>query len=146
VSVRRNGEKMYHSKFFTCLTLLLISALSFSHFACSVFCVSPAYAGDVQYVYDDLGCLSAVVDGTSGEAAIYQYDDDAVGNLLSIMRQPASTLSIFLGTSGRTRGPNSRHANFSMTCGRFYNLIRSHLQKIRRLRMKRRRIFLEALC
>jgi len=36
--------------------------------------------------------LIAVVDGTSGEAAIYQYD--AVGNLLGIVRQPASTVAI----------------------------------------------------
>jgi YD repeat-containing protein len=54
--------------------------------------VSEAYAADVQYVYDDLGRLSAVVNATSNEAAIYQYD--AVGNLLGITRQPASTLTI----------------------------------------------------
>jgi len=49
--------------------------------------VVPAYAGDVRYLYDDLGRLIAVVDETAGQTAIYQYD--AVGNLLSIVNQPA---------------------------------------------------------
>lgn len=39
----------------------------------STFCITAAYAGDVRYVYDDLGRLIAVVDQTTGEAAIYQY-------------------------------------------------------------------------
>jgi hypothetical protein len=46
----------------------------------------------VQYVYDDLGRLSAVVDSATNEAALYQYD--AVGNLLGIVRQPANALAI----------------------------------------------------
>ncbi|NOT56638.1 MAG: hypothetical protein HOP18_18730 [Deltaproteobacteria bacterium] len=58
----------------------------------SAIFVSEAYADDVQYVYDDLGRLSAVINATTNEAAIYQYD--AVGNLLGIVRQPASTLAI----------------------------------------------------
>lgn len=45
----------------------------------------------VQYVYDELGRLVAVVD-TSGAAAVYHYD--AVGNLLAITRQNAGVVSI----------------------------------------------------
>lgn len=41
-------------------------------------------AGDVNYVYDALGRLVAVID-PSGDTATYQYD--AVGNLLGITRQ-----------------------------------------------------------
>ena len=40
-------------------------------------------ADQAQYVYDDLGRLSQVIDG-SGNVATYTYD--AVGNLLSITR------------------------------------------------------------
>lgn len=50
-----------------------------------------ACAGAPQYVYDDAGRLIAVIDST-GDTAVYTYD--AVGNLLSITRQPSSTLSI----------------------------------------------------
>lgn len=62
-----------------------------SFLPCALF-VNTAHAGNVQYVYDDLGRLSAVVDSATNEAALYQYD--AVGNLLGIVRQPASTLAI----------------------------------------------------
>lgn len=41
-----------------------------------------AYAGDVKYVYDELGRLVQVIDVSSGNSATYHYD--AVGNLLSI--------------------------------------------------------------
>ncbi|HMH50633.1 MAG TPA: IPT/TIG domain-containing protein [Candidatus Acidoferrum sp.] len=53
---------------------------------------SPAHpqAGPVQYGYDRLGRLMAVVDG-NGNAAIYNYD--AVGNLLSIQRIDANPLA-----------------------------------------------------
>ena len=57
-----------------------------------MFFVTDAYAGDVRYLYDDLGRLIAVVDATAGQTAIYQYD--AVGNLLGIVNQPASTVSL----------------------------------------------------
>jgi hypothetical protein len=83
---------MYPSTVFLFLTLLITNVLFFPHSACSLFCLREAYAGDVQYVYDDLGRLSAVVNPTTNEAALYQYD--AVGNLLGIVRQPASTLAI----------------------------------------------------
>ncbi len=43
-------------------------------------------------MYDDFGRLLAVVDGTAGQAAIYQYD--AAGNLLGITNQAASVVSI----------------------------------------------------
>jgi len=42
-----------------------------------------AYADQAQYIYDDLGRLSQVIDG-QGNVATYTYD--AVGNLLSITR------------------------------------------------------------
>jgi YD repeat-containing protein len=45
----------------------------------------------VQYVYDELGRLVAVID-TSGASAVYSYD--AVGNLLSIVRRGSSDVSI----------------------------------------------------
>jgi len=44
---------------------------------------SQALADQAQYIYDDLGRLSQVIDG-QGNVATYQYD--AVGNLLSITR------------------------------------------------------------
>ncbi len=51
-----------------------------------------AYAGNITYVYDPLGRLVGVVDG-SGNAASYQYD--SAGNLLSISTTNASHVSIF---------------------------------------------------
>jgi YD repeat-containing protein len=45
----------------------------------------------VTYIYDALGRLVGVVDGT-GESAVYVYD--AVGNLLSIERDTSGTVSI----------------------------------------------------
>jgi YD repeat-containing protein len=59
-----------------------------------------AYAGAPHYVYDDAGRLLAVIDPTS-DTAVYTYD--AVGNLLSITRQPSSQLAIFNFTP--KRGP-----------------------------------------
>lgn len=60
------------------------------------FTHSSAYAGDLTYIYDDLGRLVATVDGGSsdplGGVALYAYD--AVGNVLSLTRQPTSQLSI----------------------------------------------------
>ena len=53
----------------------------------------------VQYVYDNAGRLIAVIDA-SGDSAVYHYD--AVGNILSIDRQAASTVSIItFGPPGR---------------------------------------------
>ena len=58
---------------------------------------SPLWAqsgASVQYIYDDLGRLTKVVD-PSGNVATYNYD--AVGNLLSITRSTSSpsALAIF---------------------------------------------------
>lgn len=57
---------------------------------CCVFLIAtlaalctPVYADQAQYIYDDLGCLSQMIDG-QGNVATYTYD--AVGNLLSITR------------------------------------------------------------
>ena len=58
-------------------------------------------AQSVQYVYDELGRLVAVI-APSGDAAAYSYD--AVGNLLAISRYTATTVSIveFTPNSGPT--------------------------------------------
>ncbi len=48
-----------------------------------VFVPTPSVADQAQYIYDDLGRLSQVIDG-QGNVATYTYD--AVGNLLSITR------------------------------------------------------------
>lgn len=52
----------------------------------------PSGAGDISYVYDNLGRLMAVIDPVT-DTAIYSYD--AVGNLLGITRQNSATLAIF---------------------------------------------------
>jgi uncharacterized protein (TIGR03437 family) len=61
-------------------------------------------AGAITYVYDRLGRLSAVV-ASDGNAAIYRYD--AVGNLLSIVRQGPGAVSItdFSPGSGSVGSP-----------------------------------------
>jgi YD repeat-containing protein len=58
-----------------------------------------AQSSPITYVYDPLGRLVGVVDGT-GESAVYVYD--AVGNLLSIERHSSATVSIiqFTPSSG----------------------------------------------
>jgi YD repeat-containing protein len=58
-----------------------------------------AQSSPVTYVYDSLGRLVGVVDGT-GASAVYNYD--AVGNLLSIERTTAGSVSIiqFSPTAG----------------------------------------------
>jgi YD repeat-containing protein len=65
-----------------------------------------AYAGNITYVYDPLGRLVGVIDG-SGNAAAYQYNN--VGNLLSISTTNSSRLSIF-GLS-----PNNGPTNMQVT-------------------------------
>ena len=55
-----------------CMFLIMLVGLS-----------APLYADQAQYIYDDLGRLSQVIDG-QGNVATYTYD--AVGNLLSITR------------------------------------------------------------
>ena len=52
-------------------------------FLATLFFMNPVVstADQAQYIYDDLGRLSQVIDG-QGNVATYQYD--AVGNLLSI--------------------------------------------------------------
>lgn len=60
-----------------------------------------AVADQAQYIYDDLGRLSQVIDG-QGNVATYTYD--AVGNLLSIMRNTggvgAPTITAFTPNTG----------------------------------------------
>jgi YD repeat-containing protein len=62
--------------------------------ACSLLAITfmaAVSAQTVRYIYDELGRLVAVID-PNGDAAIYNYD--AVGNLLSIVRQTAGTVAI----------------------------------------------------
>jgi YD repeat-containing protein len=90
--------------------------------------VSPLNAAaDVNYIYDALGRLVAVVDSASNEVAIYAYD--SVGNLLSITRQSGSDVAIIqfsplkgpVGTSVRIEGtgfsttPTSNAVTFNGT-------------------------------
>lgn len=60
-------------------------------------------ADQVQYIYDDLGRLSQVIDG-QGNVATYTYD--AVGNLLSITRNTggvgAPTITALTPNTGST--------------------------------------------
>jgi large repetitive protein len=60
----------------------LIQAFCFAAVV-ALLTVSSVLADQAQYIYDDLGRLSQVIDG-SGNVATYTYD--AVGNLLSITR------------------------------------------------------------
>lgn len=66
-----------------------------------VFSAGPAVADQAQYIYDDLGRLSQVIDG-QGNVATYTYD--AVGNLLSITRNTggvgAPTITAFTPNTG----------------------------------------------
>lgn len=66
-----------------------------------VFVPTPTIANQVQYIYDDLGWLSHVIDG-QGKVVTYQYD--VVGNQLSITRNTggvgAPTIAAFTPTTG----------------------------------------------
>jgi len=79
---------LWRSVLLFCLLWLLLAGVG-GRFC---FLVANVEAGAPSYVYDDLGRLIAVIDLTGGDTAIYQYD--AVGNLLGIIRQPASTVTI----------------------------------------------------
>jgi len=61
----------------------LSRAISVAVIMTLLFTFGTVCADQAQYVYDDLGRLSQVIDG-SGNVATYTYD--AVGNLLSITR------------------------------------------------------------
>lgn len=65
--------------------------------------MTPTASGSIRYVFDELDRLAAVIDA-NGDAAIYQYD--ATGNLLSIARGSATTVSIieFTPDSGAVGG------------------------------------------
>jgi len=55
--------------------------------------VSASADAAITYIYDELGRLRAVIDPSQTDGtAIYTYD--AVGNILSITRQPASQVAI----------------------------------------------------
>ena len=65
--------------------------LCFALIACCMSMPMLAQQATVRYIYDDLGRLVGVIE-QSGDAAMYTYD--AVGNLLSITRTSASSVSI----------------------------------------------------
>jgi YD repeat-containing protein len=67
---------------------------------------SSGQSSSVSYVYDELGRLVVVFDG-SGNAATYQYD--TVGNLLSITNSPASQFNVV------REGSNNGAPNSSLT-------------------------------
>lgn len=73
----------------------LVSSVAWTLPLCSLAPVA-AHAGDLTHIYDDLGRLTATIDPASsdplGGVAVYAYD--AVGNVLSLTRQPASQLSV----------------------------------------------------
>ena len=73
---------MRHRTAVRSLVILVVSLVSYADL---VSAQSPA----IQYAYDELGRLVAVVD-QQGNAAIYVYD--AVGNMLSIQRVDAAAL------------------------------------------------------
>jgi YD repeat-containing protein len=80
------------------ITVLGIFALG----AALLLGVPPVASADTaEYIYDDLGRLSQVIDG-SGNVATYNYD--AVGNLLSITRNTggvgAPTITAFTPNTG----------------------------------------------
>lgn len=78
-------NSMWHRVRHTVRTVALMLALSLTG-------LLPSGAGDISYVYDNLGRLMAVIDPAT-DTAIYSYD--AVGNLLGITRQNSATLAIF---------------------------------------------------
>lgn len=62
-----------------------------------VLLAAVALAGELSYVYDGLGRLTAVIDPAT-DTALYHYD--AVGNLTGITRQSSATLSVISVTPG----------------------------------------------
>ena len=77
-----------------------------------VFVATQAIADQAQYIYDDLGRLSQVID-RQGNDATYTYD--AVGNLLSITRDTggvgAPTITALTPNTGNAGAP----VNISIT-------------------------------
>jgi YD repeat-containing protein len=69
-----------------------------------------AQTAGVQYLYDELGRLIAVVDA-AGDTAVYHYD--AVGNVLSIDRHASSQVSVISFTPAS--GPVSATVTVSGT-------------------------------
>ena len=72
----------------------------------ALFAASAAPAATVQYVYDDLGRLVAVIDPT-GQTTTYTYD--AAGNLLSVSSGSSTQISVVAFT------PNHGKAGDSVT-------------------------------
>ena len=74
----------------TFLFAVLVSVFPLAGFM-NVAVPGSAHAADINYIYDELGRLRAVVDPNS-DTAVYNYD--AVGNLLSITRQASTLVSV----------------------------------------------------
>jgi YD repeat-containing protein len=60
----------------------------------------PGKADSVQYFYDPAGRLTTVVDPVNGSA---QYNYDAVGNILSVVRKPITDVVVAQVSPGRGR-------------------------------------------
>ena len=76
---------MKTSRFFSPLFCLISLMLA----AWLVLAPTGAVADQAQYIYDNLGRLSQVIDG-QGNVATYNYD--AIGNLLSLTRNTGGCL------------------------------------------------------
>ena len=74
----------------------------FIYFILILILPTRAYLEEAQYVYDDLGRLSAAID-SQGNAAIYTYD--AVGNLLSITRTDVAPTGVSITFFAPQIGP-----------------------------------------
>ncbi len=83
------------------ITVRRLPLICWALLATLVLVGTPATAA-ITYIYDELGRLRAVIDpAAAGGTASYSYD--AVGNILSITRQPASQVAIIEFTP--KRGP-----------------------------------------
>lgn len=95
----RRGEREHESvlSLGAMISMRAITNLVVSFLWAALLFISPSLvsADQAQYIYDDLGRLSQVIDGQDN-VATYQYDD--VGNLLSITRNTggvgASTITV----------------------------------------------------
>lgn len=74
---------------------VLVSAVAFWFAGCAA-----GRADNAQYYYDPAGRLTVVVDPTNGSA---QYNYDAVGNILSVVRKPITDLVVAQASPSRGR-------------------------------------------
>jgi YD repeat-containing protein len=97
----------------------------------SLTITAPSPAGDISYVYDNLGRVLAVIDPAT-DTAVYQYD--AVGNLTGITRQASSTLAIFQFTPAVDRSGLPSRSTAPASAPRLRPTRSSSMARRRRLR------------